>query len=283
MKAENEELLEDLYGKHLCIPIQVRNHLKEIGITTVSRLKKRCIDKNGRYIILKIPNMQVVHQQNGNLGIADFFVKRGGLVQLEKTLLYPLSSFTHIVKTRSVNALALSNIYLVRQVYEKCIQDGEFDPMKHYKKVGVSANYQVAKLLNKLGLLSNEAFLKVQRPSWKFRQLQNDEIGPDGLKLVHEMQWSENAKLTIIHAVSLKFKDVGPTNTREWNSITLGELVKTFVRMSAHDILYFYTKGHIGSLWYAHNWYTDKFEEGFVEIEKKIVEFGFLSGNHPRY
>lgn len=252
----------------------IASSLKVLGIETLQQLKKECV-QNRIFIPLKSDALLIWQIVSLNYCIARFLYEKKLIPEMEVRLQLPLSCYYNtVLKKRSRKALRLHNIQTIRDIYSNCMVNGEFKVLKG-KKIGPRVNYEAAQLLLKVGVLSEKAFLKVPLPSWKTRLLTDKEVGIDGRKKLHKMNWSDNAKDLIIHAVTLKFREYEGF-TRAWSSITLGELVKTFVRINSEGTPVFYTKGHINSRWYTTEWFVEHFDYGFKEVRAKLEQFDYL-------
>jgi hypothetical protein len=269
---KKEETIEEMFRGKAMIP-----RLQGIGIYTLKQLHRKCIDKDGFYIPIKFPNPDAYDKHERNYFIAKALSERGLISEIEVAKQQPLLCYIHIVKKRALRAFFFHEMRTIGALAKKCIEDGVFVPMKG-KKIGRRANYEAGILLQHVGLLSEEAFLKVPMPHWKARLLTDREIGEDGNRLIAEMEWSKQAKEMVTHAVSQKFPTVCG-GKRSWNDITLGEVVKTFVRINSSEIPVLYTKGHIGSHWYTAEWFNKKFDDAFVEVKEKLEDLGFLFPN----
>jgi hypothetical protein len=227
-----------------------------------------------QFVPLKADKLKVVDLHDLNYSIALYFCKKKLISENELRKQLPLSCYYAIIRKRARRALSFNGIRTVKDLCDACIEDHQFKSLKG-KKIGPRVNYEAALVLRHLGYLSEKAFLAVPLPSWKTRLLTDREIGIDGRRKLHKMEWSDNAKEVIINAVSLKCKDpLG--GKRHWHSITLGDLVKTFVRIDPSGTPVFYEKGHTGSHWYSAEWFQKRFKPAFVEIAEKLRAFDFL-------
>lgn len=265
---KKEEKISDIFKGTTVVSL-----LHSLEIRTSTALRLRCLDKK-QFVPLKVDKLKVSELHDLNYSIAQYFFKKRLISEQELKKQLPLSCYYAIIRKRARRALAFNGIRTVRDLCSTCIEERQFKSLKG-KKIGPRVNYEAAQVLHHLGYLSEKAFLAVPLPSWKTRLLTDREIGMDGRRKLHKLEWSDIAKEVIIRAVSLKFKDIYG-GKRNWQSITLGELVKTFVRIDPNGTPVFYEKGHTGSHWYSAEWFQKRFNQAFTEIAEKLRAFDFL-------
>lgn len=160
----------------------------------------------------------------------------------------------------------------VGDLVKRCInKKKEYNPIDR-KGFGVASNYDVAKLLHRQGFLSEAAFAKVKLPDWNYRKLTDEEIGEMKDVLVSKFPWSETAQLVIIYVASIGHRRY--TNAElAWAHMTVGKLVKRFVRVTSYGQTILWERGHIH--WY-HQAALRAFRECLPEIEKFLYDNYFL-------
>lgn len=163
-------------------------------------------------------------------------------------------------------------------VVKICIsKDGYFLPV-HYRGFGVASNYDIAKLLHRTGFLTKENFEKVRTPSWVLRKPTDKEIGRVGKKSISKFRWSPGAQLVIRHTCNIGNRGLPFTpRLSTWKGITVGDVVKRFVRLTDDGKPYFWSTGHLGSHWYSRDdALIDALLECLPEIERFLYDNHFL-------
>lgn len=190
------------------------------------------------------------------------------------------------LKSHTRDHLKDLRLLTISDLVKRCINKKKgYDPIDR-RGFGVASNYDVAALLHRRGFLSKAAFAKVKLPEWKHRNLIDEEIGEMKDVLVSKFKWSEDAKFLILHTTNIgRRKSRGQFfyATRDqtdmvmgWESITVGDLVKRFVRVTSYGKTIFWTTGHYGSHWYRRDRLSQALHECLPEIEKFLVDNYFL-------
>ncbi len=169
-------------------------------------------------------------------------------------------------------------LMLLGDVVKICLtKDGYFIPIRS-RGFGIAINYDIAKLLHRTGFLTKDKLAKVRTPDWVLRKPTDKEIGAIGKKPIAAFRWSEAARIIIKHTCNIGNRSL-PFNPRlsTWEGITVGDVVKRFIRMTDGGTPYFWRTGHFGSHWYSHHdALIDALQECLPEIERFLYDNHFL-------
>ncbi len=166
----------------------------------------------------------------------------------------------------------------VGDVVKICLtKDGYFIPIRS-RGFGTAINYDIAKLLYRTGFLTKDKLAKVSTPDWVLRKPTDKEIGAAGKKLISKFTWSEAAHIVIKHTCNIGNRGLPCTpRLRTWKGITVGDVVKRFIRMNNEGKPYFWRTGHLGSHWYSRDEaLIDALQECLPEIERFLYDNHFL-------
>lgn len=166
-------------------------------------------------------------------------------------------------------------ILLLGDLVKNCInKKKEFVPVT-LTGFGVVSNYDIAGLLHRTGFLSGQAFTKVQLPEYRYRKLTDKEIGDMRKVLISKFPWSPTAKLILIHTSRIGCRRYTRNEDMQWKHLTVGDVVKRFVRITSSGKTTFWHTGHFGS-WHYYWMLLNTFQEAVPEIQKFLYDNYFL-------
>jgi hypothetical protein len=116
----------------------------------------------------------------------------------------------------------------------------------------------------------------VRKPDYVHRVPTEKEIGEEGKQLISSYKWSEAAQMVIEHTCNIGRRGTNSYRKKKWKEITVGDVVKRFVRMKRDGKPYFWTTGHYGSVWYHWERLIDALHECTPEIERFLFDHNFL-------
>lgn len=285
-------ILENLHSRH-------RDVLRKEGITTNKALKNIFLSQESNFIWTKkifwTKSQSEMSKgnfyENFHLAIAKRLLWEKLISDEEYEKQYPLKTF-HLRK-QSLAFFEKEKIQTIGDAVRRCIKNGEFHPLN---KRAVASHYQLAKILNKKGFLSNEAFSKVILPEGRERMLTDEEMGEDAKMSLNEMlevynlKISKEARELIALAIDTTFK-ITPGDWKLarmsleqrfawiWNESTVSQFVQAFIRVRT---LLDNNKTHLrrtGFLkWYSAYWRWDyeKIRGLLPEIEAVLQKMNYL-------
>ena len=148
-------------------------YMEILGIKTFDDLIKKFV-KNSKFVRYENTEQRITDIVNFNIGVAKILFENGYISEREYSLQDCIYSYT---QSRWVAKLLKdNNVVYIGDAVKKCIEnDGSFYSIggSNYKQ---SSNYEVAKILRKTEFLSEAEFLKVARPKWNYRKLNEKEL-----------------------------------------------------------------------------------------------------------
>ena len=148
-------------------------YMEILGIKTPDDLIKKFI-KKAKFVRYENAEQRITDIVNFNISVAKTLCEHGYISEKERALQDCIYSY---VQSRWVSKLLKDyNVVYIGDAVKKCIKKhGSFYPLggNNYKR---SSNYEVAKILKKTGFLSETDFLKVARPKWNYRKLNEKEL-----------------------------------------------------------------------------------------------------------
>lgn len=252
-------------------------HLKKLHLVSINQLQKKCISKD-RFIPLFIEGITPGQLESLNYTIALEFTHKKLISKTEANKLLPLSCYTKSLSKRTRKACANNNIHNLGDVIEKCLKrKNRFTPIR-LKGFTTTANHQLAVLLHRKRLINDKALFAVERPSWMLLVPTYDQIGSDGETRLCTMSraWNERTKDVICRAVTIKFRHrAGALNP--WETISIEQLVMTFVRIDTNNNPIFYTKNRsAGPYSHIRDFFDEHGPKAYPEIQKFLEDMNYL-------
>ena len=251
--------------------------LKKLNLTSFKRITEHFIHDK-KFIPIKIENLDPGKLQSLNHSIAWELNRKRLISDIELTKQVPLNTHTKLLSTRTIRLCSRYGMLNMGAVYERCIQekDSGFSPVAE-KKFTITANYQLASLLNNYKLLSEEKLMWVERPYWKLIVPVWEEFGNDFKKYLHEYNypWSEITKEIICRSLARRYRYNRLIHDR-WGNTTLRKLVLHFTRQDHHNNLVIYTKGHTGPDPKEKDFFAEHGPKAFIEIRTFLEKIQLL-------
>lgn len=249
--------------------------MKVCRVKTFDDLVSKFI-KKGKFHRFKSKKFTANSIANFNIAVAETLLQEKIITKRERLKQNYLYSYR--MKGWCFKMLQEKGLTHLDQIMERCLTSkGVFKPLEG-KNSGVASNYELAKILHKEKLLSEEEFLKVKRPQWKYRKLTKEEIGDIEDISVNITRWSKDTRIIIWslwHWYVNRHGGKGPF--RQVKIVPLEFLVTTFLRIPASDNMpVFKKKGHRLSRIFATVWTDKKLEDRLSIIEKTLKQHNFL-------
>lgn len=251
-------------------------HLKKLRLISIKQLVKKCVDKKQCFIPPDIQGVTPGQRESINHSIVFELVKRKILPEIEEKKFLPISIYVKSLSIMTIKQCNKNGITTLGAAIKRCVKNKQFVPVSE-KKFTVKANYQLALLLHRKRLITDNALSRVERPHWVLLVPQWDQLGPDSKKYLCDLdwKWDETTIEIIRRSVTRKFR-YNNMFYNVWNTISVKELVMTFVRIDSNNKLVFYTKGHYGPYRSNRDFFDEHGPKAFPQIRKFLEEMYYL-------
>ncbi len=252
-------------------------HLKKLKLVSIKQLSKRCIG-NEKFLNLTIEGLPAVKLESLNYSICWELERRKLLPEIELTKLMPLSAHTKLLSQRTRNLCNKHGIKTMADVLARCVdeEDKGFQPIRE-KKFTITANYQLARLLQHYRLITEETFHLVRRPYWKLLVPVWEDFEESDTKRIREFKykWSNKAKEIICKILARKYR-YNRLIHHKWEVASIKKLVLEFVRIDHRNRLVFYDKYHAGPDPHDKDFFAEHGPKAFIEIRTFLESLYYL-------